>query len=194
MPRADREQQLLAVAEGVFAQHGLAISMDELARRAGISKPVLYDHFGSKDGLIVACFARARAQLLAETVAAVATATSTRERLELGLRAFFTFIDAHGDAFGVLLTDAALSSHPPAQEMERIRAQQAEVITRLLAGDLPGTAADELMPLAEAVIGATERLAVWRRGRPDVTPARAAVLLMGLLWDGLSAQVGGAPR
>jgi len=177
MPRADREQQLLDVAEGVFAQHGLAISMDELARRAGISKPVLYDHFSSKDGLIVACFARARAQLL-----------------ELGLRAFFTFIDAHGDAFGVLLTDAALSSHPPAQEMERIRAQQAEVITRLLAGDLPGTAADELMPLAEAVIGATERLAVWRRGRPDVTPARAAVLLMGLLWDGLSAQVGGAPR
>jgi len=59
LPRAAREQQLLDVAEQVFAEQGYsAASMDDIAIRAGVTKPVLYSHFGSKEGLVVACVAK----------------------------------------------------------------------------------------------------------------------------------------
>ncbi|UMG91732.1 TetR/AcrR family transcriptional regulator [Nocardioides sp. TF02-7] len=58
--RADREQQIVAVAGEVFAERGFALaSVDEIARRAGISKPLIYNYFGSKEGLLAACLAYA---------------------------------------------------------------------------------------------------------------------------------------
>ena len=55
MSRAEREAQLIEVAERTFSERGFkGVSMDEIAERAQISKPVLYDHFGSKDGLLAA--------------------------------------------------------------------------------------------------------------------------------------------
>ena len=56
MPRAEREQQILEVAEEVFAGDGYqATSMDDIAQRVGLSKPMLYEYFGSKEGLLLAC-------------------------------------------------------------------------------------------------------------------------------------------
>ena len=65
MSRAAREQQMLDVAEEVFGERGYqATSMDEIAERCGVSKPMLYEYFGSKDGLLVACVSRSKAELL----------------------------------------------------------------------------------------------------------------------------------
>ena len=98
MRRPDRERQLIEVAEAVFAERGYtAASMDEVAERAGITKPVLYDHFGSKDGLLAAVILRAGAEMRAAVGRAVADAASPEDALERGLRAYFAFIDRHAE-------------------------------------------------------------------------------------------------
>ncbi len=99
MPRAEREAQILAVAEEVFADLGYqATTMDEIAERVGVTKPLIYDYFGSKDGLLIACVDRART-LLAETteeaLRALPPEASVDDVLRCGIAAFFDFIDDH---------------------------------------------------------------------------------------------------
>ena len=85
LPRAEREEQLLTVAQAVFAERGFrAPSMDEIALRAGVTKPVLYDHFGSKDGLIAACIRHAGSRLLQRRRRAVTAATGPERILAAG--------------------------------------------------------------------------------------------------------------
>src|ERR671923_342516 len=72
VPRAVRERQLVELGEELFAERGFAkASMDELARRAGVTKPVVYELFGSKDGVFEACVERAVRRLADEVTAAV---------------------------------------------------------------------------------------------------------------------------
>src|SRR5688500_7867062 len=86
MARADRERQMLQVAEQVFASRGYqAASMDEIAEQVGVSKPMLYAYFGSKDGLLLACIRRARAELHEVTTAAIAEGGSALDVLRRGL-------------------------------------------------------------------------------------------------------------
>src|ERR671930_2513522 len=92
MPRAERERQMIAVAEQMFAERGYrAASMDEIAERVGVSKPMLYEYFGSKEGLFVACIRQARAELAAVSTESVAGHTRAEDALRTGLIAFFEF-------------------------------------------------------------------------------------------------------
>ncbi|MGH3994271.1 MAG: TetR/AcrR family transcriptional regulator, partial [Pseudonocardiaceae bacterium] len=110
MARADRERQMLEVAEELFAERGYqAASMDEIAERVGVSKPMLYAYFGSKDGLLLGCVRRARAELREVTMAAIAQGGTPYEVLRRGLIAHFRFIDAHTSAWAILRTEAALA-------------------------------------------------------------------------------------
>ena len=82
VPRAVRERQLLGLAEALFAERGYGgASMDELARRAGVTKPVIYGYFGSKDGVFRACVDRAVERLAASIAAAVRAETDPEARL-----------------------------------------------------------------------------------------------------------------
>src|SRR3954454_19471802 len=86
MSRADRERQMLDVAEEIFAEEGYrAVSMEAIAERCGVSKPLIYEYFGSKDGLFLACVTRCRAELYEATRAAMAQGGEPREVLWLGL-------------------------------------------------------------------------------------------------------------
>src|SRR5256885_15828738 len=69
--------------------------MDEIAERVGVSKPMLYEYFGSKEGLFVACIRQARAELLAVTTQSVSGFSSAEDALRSGLIAFFEFTDSH---------------------------------------------------------------------------------------------------
>ncbi len=189
VPRAEREQQMVRAAEEVFAERGYqATSMDEIAARVGVTKPMLYDYFGSKDGLLRACLGRARQQLHDQTVAAVAAGGEPRELLLRAVRAFFAFVDEHAAAWSVLQSEAMLTAGPGAGEIEEIRRQQSDDTQALLAG-MPGAErlhAAELQVRAEMVTGACERVAVWRSGLDEQLPAdRAAQLVIDVLWPGL---------
>jgi AcrR family transcriptional regulator len=187
LPRAAREQQLLDVAERVFAEQGYsAASMDDIAIRAGVTKPVLYSHFGSKEGLVVACVARARSQLLEDTIVGIGDATDFEEQLRRGIRAFFRFLDERHPAWSVLILEISVQG-AAAEEIEAIRRQQADVIADALATGAPGVPRLRLSTLAEGVIGACERVAMFRRRHPELSAEAATDELMTLLWAGLAA-------
>src|SRR5215212_1674937 len=103
MPRAVREQQMLEVAGELFAERGFhAASMDEIAERADISKPMLYAYFGSKEGLYSAYMERIGARLLEAMDAAVDPALEPRAQVYASMAAFLGFVEEHRPGWAVL--------------------------------------------------------------------------------------------
>ncbi|MGH3880534.1 MAG: TetR/AcrR family transcriptional regulator [Actinophytocola sp.] len=192
MPRAERERQMLAVAEEIFAERGYqAASMDEIAERVGVSKPMIYEYFGSKEGLLVACIRAARAELLAATLASVEGRGTAEEALRSGLESFFGFIDSHRLSWQLLRQEAAVAGQAAMDEIEGIRQQQTQVNATLFASYLPDLPAAELEAYGEVVVGACERLASWFVARKEVTARDAAAIIMRMVWDGLAASTQG---
>lgn len=182
--RAERERQILDAAVEVFSERGFQqASMDAVAKLVGVTKPVLYTHFGSKDGLLLACIARARAELLQVTTDAVAAATGPEDALRRGTRAFFDYLDAQGPAWTVLYSETTAGS----DSLEAIRQQQVDFIVGLLTADCPDVEPLRLEGWAQIIVGATERLALWRAGvgTDVVTAEQATQYLMDLAWTGL---------
>ena len=196
VPRAEREQQILAVAEEVFAERGFqATSMDEVSLRVGVSKPMLYEYFNSKEGLLLACVARIRADLQEATVRAVDSARDAGPRaiLAAGLEAYYDFADRHGRAWAVLLNESVIVAGPAEAAIEAIRGQQTELMESLLAAWLTGESPLRIAVFAHALIGASERVARWRLrdgGRP-AGPRETAAMLTDLFWPGLEHAAGG---
>src|SRR3954465_11246936 len=90
VPRAVRERQMLAVAERAFAERGYhAASVDAIAEAAGITKPMVYAYFGSKEGLYRACMAAARERLMTALREGVDTSAAPDQQLWRGLLTFF---------------------------------------------------------------------------------------------------------
>ena len=182
---------MLAVAEQVFSARGIqAATMDEIAELVGVTKPLIYDYFGSKDGLLAATIERARGQLLAALIDAwvAQPQASARERVGGVVHAFFWFIDEHEQAFTLLRTEGALIGEASAS-VERIRQQTATAFAVGLR-TLPAFAGLEprrLTVMAEILIGGCERLAVWRTTHPGTSADEATDLVVTTIWDGLAS-------
>ena len=187
MPRAERERQMIEVAESVFAERGYAAaSMDEIAERVGVSKPMLYEYFHSKEGLLLACIAQARAELRKVTEESVAHATSAEDALRRGLLAFFVYIRERQQAWSLLRHEMVLIGTSASDEIEATRRQQTDLIAKLMAGFFDAGSPLRVEAAAEIVVGACERLAIWCEQHAEVTPERATDYAMALLWTGLS--------
>jgi AcrR family transcriptional regulator len=182
--RAEHEQQILDAAVAVFSERGFqSASMDAVAERVGVTKPVLYTHFGSKDGLLLACISRARAELLDVTSSAAASADTPEEMLRRGTRAFFDYLERHEPEWTLLYCESTVAG----EALEGIRAQQTDFIAALLGAQAPGTDPQRLAGWAQVIVGACERLAVWRGSVRTVTSEQATEYLMDLAWTGLGA-------
>jgi AcrR family transcriptional regulator len=178
---------MLTVAEEVFAENGyVASSMDEIAERVGVSKPMLYEYFGSKDGLLISSIRTARAELLAATERSVDGARSAREALECGLRAFFVFVAEHRASWSLMQNESVLAAGGAAAEIEATRAQQTALMVTLMSGVAPEIDSRQREVAAEVVIGACERLATWWSRSPETTPAELTDYLMQVLWSGMT--------
>jgi AcrR family transcriptional regulator len=199
VPRAEREAELLREAGVVFAERGFhAASMDEIAERVGVSKPVVYSHFGSKDALYFAYIESAGAELLDAMVAAerASRERSYAERLHAGSLAFFRFVDDHRDGFVVLYGELAARGAPFRREVIGIRRRIVALNRALLdeivresgvdPDDLGGTEA-----LAIAFVGAGESLANWWLEHPEEVVEDVTARLMNVAWVGLDALVSG---
>jgi AcrR family transcriptional regulator len=191
MPRADREQQMMTVAEAVFAEHGyVATSMDDIAERVGVSKPMIYEYFGSKEGLLVACIRQVRSELHDLTAESVIGARSPEEALRNGLITFFQFTDEHRRSWDLLLrTEAAVVGPAAVAEIEAARQEQIDLHITLFSAYMPGTDQRFLEAAAEILVGACERLSVWYVRHDDVTPEEAAEHIMRMTWLGLRSEV-----
>ena len=194
MPRAQREEQILAVAETVFAERGYqATTMEDVAERVGVTKPLIYEYFGSKEGLLSACVDKARTQLRDATVTAwqeVPDGASIATYFESGIRAFFDFIDEHASAFALIQQEGAVAASA-SSGIEGIRTQQSAVVVETLqrVSRLEALPAALLEGYAEVVIGACERVAVWRLGRPEISAQDATGLVMSGVWHGIGSLV-----
>jgi AcrR family transcriptional regulator len=188
MPRAEREKQILGVAERVFANAGYqATSMDEIATEVGLSKPMLYEYFGSKEGLLLACLQRCKRELLDATSRAAAAAEAPEQLLYDCLLAFFRFSDGHSQAWALLRNEFSIPDASVNTELEAIRIQQRDFTASLLRKIRTDLDDEQLEAFAESIIGACERLALWREQRPEVTAEKATEHLMSLMAPSLAA-------
>lgn len=185
LPAEQRRRQLLDVACGVFAERGFhATVMDDVAAAAGVTKPVLYQHFPSKRALFVELLDDVGHQLLGELAVATGAATTGRERVEAGFTAYFRFVTGNESAFRLLFGAAVLNDPEFADIVERVLDETAEAITQLI--DIPGTA-EHRRVLAHALIGvaeATSRDALTDDGNA-LEPAVLAQWVSELAWFGL---------
>jgi AcrR family transcriptional regulator len=181
-PRAVREAQMVAAAERLFSERGYhGVSMDEIATASGISKPMLYEYFGSKEGLFLACVERARGRLFEEIARAVRGAEQAEDALRAGVEAFLAFADEQRETWTVLFGEGGRFN----EAASAIRAEQAGLIAQLLR-ELPGWEREpdpeELDALAHIFVGAAEAIAFWAVARPGITLDRVADHLMAVLW------------
>lgn len=110
LPASERREQLVAVARTVFAERGYdGTSVEEVALRAGVTKPVVYEHFGGKEGLYAVVVDRDVTELLGVLRGALSDGTS-RELLEQAAGALLEFIDTNADGFRILVRDAPLDA------------------------------------------------------------------------------------
>jgi AcrR family transcriptional regulator len=199
LPAARRRSQLLEVALERFAAQGFhGASMEEIAEAAGVTKPVLYQHFGSKRTLYLELLETVGAELLDEVREAVAAEDSPYRRVLVGFDAYFRFVCERTSAFQLLFGSGARLSDEFAEAVRQIEASVAATVSEFIEADID-RAYQEL--LGHAIVGLGEvaaRFWVSRReeaGYPDLDPAEGKLLaarLADLVWAGLRGLPGGA--
>ena len=110
LPASERRAQLIEVGRSVFAKHGYeGTSVEEIAKRAKVSKPIVYEHFGGKEGLYAVIVDREMDYVERRVTEAISSG-SPRERVERASLEFLSYVRDHPDGFAVLSQDSPLSS------------------------------------------------------------------------------------
>ena len=188
----ERRTGILDAALAVFSRSGYhAASIDDIAKEAGVSKALIYEHFASKQELYADLIAR-NARELSQRVAAALVGVEVESgvgRLATGLEAFFAFVEERRDAWRMLFRDAA--DPETAAVLDRMVDQVTVEVTDLIALD-PGAralhdAADEnaLRLLAEMLVGGVQSMANWWADHPEVPRAQMLEIAMDFAWLGL---------
>ena len=191
VPRAVREPQMLETAGRIFAARGFhEASMDEIAEAAGISKPMLYSYFGSKEGLYFAFVDHAYGEIIAAIDAAVAEVVlaggGAVEQIRAGVRAYYHYVGEKRSAFRVLFREMGDPGGQLAQPRRRLRRRVAVGIDSILQEwnkSLGQRANADALP--EAFLGAARGLADWWLDNPQCSAEEIAEQLMNLLLGGL---------
>jgi AcrR family transcriptional regulator len=179
---------MLAVAGTAFASRGFhAVSMDEIAEQAGISKPMLYHYFGSKEGLYVAYVRQEGSALLAGMREATDPTAPPADRLWAGTLAFLGYVDEHRPGWALLYQEAASQGGPLAAEVAELRARIAAIVHRLFVTGAGDDADGTSEALAHAFVGAGESVANWWLDHPQESGERVAQLLVRLASAALPA-------
>ena len=155
LPAAERRRQLLDVALEVFAAKGFhETSMNDVAEAAGVTKPVLYQHFESKKALYSELVDEMGTRLEGEIWAAASAADGPRHQVEAGFRAYFRWAIGQGAAFQVLFSDRSRADVDLADAIDRVEAIVADRVASLI--DIPGLSDEERHVLAFGVVGIAE--------------------------------------
>lgn len=185
---------MLDAAIAVFSEEGLrGASMDAIAARAGVSKPSVYAHGGTKDELFAACLAREAQRLVSTMTAAVEPTGASpgpddaEARLFRGLRAFFHAVTTHRQGWTVLYRQA--SSGEFAGPVDEARRGIVRRVAELLAAELGGSV-EAAEPVAHTLVGAAEGLTDWWLSTEHATTDEPAAdllarMLTAVMWPGL---------
>ncbi len=190
LPREERRAQVLRAAREVFVAQGYHTAvMDDIAERAGVSKPVLYQHFPGKLDLYVALLDDGIAVLLDTLRTAIEATTDNKQRVRGAISAYFAFVDDPDGAYR-LVFESDLTNEPAVRY--RVEAADDEcslILGRVIAEDT-GLSADQAELLASGLLGMAQIAARrWLREEPRMPRDAAVDLIAGLGWRG----IGGFP-
>jgi AcrR family transcriptional regulator len=182
----ERRQRLIDASIELFADHGYeATSVDDIARRAGITKPVVYDHFSSKEAIFIAALELIRDGLLARGAKVIAKETEPGGRLLAGIHVFFDFIEETPKSARVLIMG---SKGAPSiiEACKRVQAQATNGIASLMKSTRPSSNKNEraLFLTAEFVKKGMHGLAEWWMDHPDVPRKEVEGVLAAVLKNG----------
>ena len=186
LPRRERRAQLLDSALEVFVAQGYhAAAMDDIAERAGVSKPVLYQHFPGKLDLYLALLDAACDDVIDNCRTALAATHDNKTRVAAAMAAFYTYVAAENGAFR-LVFESDLTSEPAVREhVERVTTECAAMIADVIHDDtgLPGEAS---RLLAVSLVGMAQVSArFWISEAAGIDQAQAVELVSGLAWRGI---------
>jgi AcrR family transcriptional regulator len=187
LPRAERELQILKVALEMFISKGYqGASMEDIAEAAGVSRPIVYNLFGTKDAIYLACLRDARQQLDQRLVEAGSgpSHVSGHARLRAGIDGYFRFVEQDRAAWRLLFGGGAAVAGTVVGEARRLRFDTVAKITALLTPLMPQVAPPIVEMQAHALSGAAEQLAKWWIENEQVARPVVVDLLTGLMWRG----------
>lgn len=184
LPAAARRRQLLDRALEVFAANGFhGTAMSDVADAAGVTKPVLYQHFGSKRALYLELLDDVGGQLQAAIVAATAAAGGPRHQVEAGFAAYFHHVKEQRSAFRLLFGSGARLDPEFAEAVRRVEAAVADAVADLIDAGLDPT---HRRILAVGVVGLAESTSRhWIAEDLDLDPDVLARQVAELAWAGL---------
>ena len=187
LPRDERRAQLLVAALEVFTAAGYhSAAMDEIADRANVSKPVLYQHFPSKLDLYLAVLDLHIDSLVFAIQKAIASNRENSSRVAATVEAYFGFIDSEGEAFR-LLFESDMNLEPQVRErLNRMTYDCAAAVSAVISIGT-GLGKEESMMLAVGIIGTVQTTARhWLDRDGKIDRQRATELVMNLIWRGIS--------
>ena len=160
VPRAQREELMLEAAEEVFGSVGFAgAAMDEIARRTGITKALVYEYFGSKERLYDACMERVRGRLFDSLEAALAEIADPAARLRTFIATYFAFLAEHRGKRWLLYGETSPGT------ADAMRLLNAEAVARMV-GETVALEERDLAVVAHALVGAGEQVGRWWLDQP----------------------------
>jgi AcrR family transcriptional regulator len=188
MRAPERRAQLLEVARRVFGNSGFhAVSMETVAKEAGVTKPILYDHFPSKKDLYLALIDADLAVLHEDVRKALDSPKGNRERIRASFQAYFDFVDEHAEGFRLLMQETVGAEDEfrerVAEVRDQILAEVAELIVRESKGLLDREHAEIV---ALALIGMVETVAQRDPGGRPEKRRDAVDVLVRLAWRGIT--------
>jgi AcrR family transcriptional regulator len=186
MSAAQRREQLIAIGRQLFAERGFdATSIEEVAARAKVSKPVVYEHFGGKEGLYAVVVDREVRSLL-DRIAAALTAGHPRELLEQAALALLDYIEEEPHGFRVLVRESPVLSQ--AGNFSSVMNDVAHQVEHILGAEFKARGFDPKFAelYSQALVGMVALVGQWWREVRKPKKEMVAAHLVNLAWNGLS--------
>lgn len=193
VPKEQRMGQILEVAGSVFSRHGFhSTSMEQIAEGAGVTKPLLYRYFGSKDALYLATITQVGNHLMSGLSMLMAN-PNPKDRLKLIMLSFLTFVERHRDGWSVLYNEALTSVGPVGEKVAFFRTSFIEAAAKTIEelnqpgqAPTPEKAGIQAVALANIMVGAVEAGARWWIQHPEIPIRDMQKMIETSLMPGLS--------
>lgn len=166
--------QLLDIAEELFTRHGYeGVSIEDIARAAHVTRPIVYQHYGSREGVFLACVARARRQFEQSLLEhAAAAGSGITDQIYAGGEAYFDLIEDDPARFVLLVTSSSRMQGPLGDELSTLHANTINVIASAVRQRHPGIDGDAALALAYTASGVGEQLGRWWLTKPTMPKGR----------------------
>lgn len=187
MTGKERREQLLSIGRTLFAEKGFeATTVEEIAARAGVSKPVVYEHFGGKEGLYAVVVDREIRTLLDSITGALDERSSARGLLEQAALALLDYVETSSEGFRILVRDSPMGQSTGS--LASLISDVATQVEHILAAEFKARGLDpKSAPLyAQMLVGMVALTGQWWLDSPKFRKTEVAEHLVNLAWNGLA--------